>query len=112
MTRILIPLMAFPLVLAACASTPDPEPEPERVVIAPEPVETCKSIDALTRVVIPAKTKVVYSTTVIENHPYEPIEREEKNIVEVSPEIVYYVDATGAQVTDICKAELAASGGH
>lgn len=102
MNRFLIPLFIAPALLTACASTPEPTPEPP-VVIKTEPVQTCSSISELQRVVIPAKTKIVYGTNRIENGPYAPIERQEKHIVEVSPEVVYYVDGTGAQVTDICE---------
>ena len=102
MNRFFIPLLITPTLLVACASTPEPTPEPT-VTIATQPVQTCRSISELQRVVIPAKTKTVYGTSVIENPPYAPIEREEKHIIEVSPEMVYYVDGTGAQVTDICE---------
>lgn len=108
MNRFLMPLFAVSLTLSACASTPEPAPEPT-VTIDTQPVQTCRSISELERVVIPAKTKVVYGTSVIENPPYAPIEREEKHIVEVSPEVVYYVDGTGAQVTDICEEKTSGS---
>lgn len=102
MKRFFIPLLAAPLILVACASTPEPIQE-KPVVVDVQPVNTCRAISELQRVVIPAKTKTVTSVSVIENPPYEPIEREETHTVEISPAIVYYVDSTGAQVTDICE---------
>ncbi len=86
--------------LAACASTP--KPIPEKVTIVTQPVDTCVPMSALRQVVIPAKTKTVYSVNEIDNGPYDPISSKEEHVIEITPEQVYYVDTEGRQVTDIC----------
>lgn len=91
------------ITLAACASTPEPEPEP--VVITAPPVQTCIPVASLTKVVIPAVTKKFIAITEIENPPYEPIQRKEEIVRTITPAQTYYVDETGAQVTDICDAQ-------
>ena len=92
------------LLLIACASTPEPE---ETIVIPPVPIQTCTPISALEKVVIPAETQVFYAITEIENPPYEPIQRKEKQTRIITPEKVIYVDSEGKEVTDVCDPEIA-----
>lgn len=102
-------LLVLPLLmLAACETTPEVEEAP--IVIAPIPVQTCTPIQELERVVIPAKTEKFYAITEIENPPYEPITRREERVKVVEEEKVFYVDATGKEVTDICDDEPAPVG--
>ena len=98
----LIALLFASAILPACATAPDPLPEPEPVAVQPDPVKTCFELAELRRVVVPAVTKTVIAITEIENPPYEPIQRREEQTREVSPEYVYYVDDTGAAVTESC----------
>ena len=93
------------VILPACATAPEPLPEPKPVVIQPEPVKTCVSIADLRRVVVPDVTKKVIAITEIENPPYEPIQRREEQTRVVTPGYTYYVDDTGAEVTDFCENE-------
>lgn len=88
--------------LAACNTVPDPIPEPV-VVEVPEPVQTCAPVSSLQRVVIPAETKIMYAITMIDNPPYEPIERKQKQIRIVKPAEILYVDTNGRQAIDICE---------
>lgn len=101
MTRSFITLTFICALLTACASTPEPVAAP--ITIKPDPVRTCFPLADLKKVVIPAKTKTYTVVSLIENPPYDPIEREETFEREVSPAIIYFVDDTGAQVTDICE---------
>ena len=95
---------AVAVTLAACASTPEPVVEEPVVVVVPEQVDTCTSISALTRVVIPAEVEVFYASTEIANPPYEPINRSEKIERVIKAEEVIYVDSEGRQVLDLCDA--------
>lgn len=90
--------------LAACASTPAPVVEKTAEVAVPQVIDTCTSISALSRVVIPAEVKIFYASTEIANPPYEPITRTEKIERVVKPEEVIYVDSEGRQVLDLCDA--------
>ena len=90
--------------LAACETVPEPEPEPV-IVIPPEPIQTCAPVSALTKVVIPAETKVQYAITMIDNPPYEPIENKVKRTIVVKPAQIIYVDTEGREVLDICDKE-------
>lgn len=102
MTRITLILSAAVLTgLAACKTVPEPIPEPV-VVIPPEPIRTCAVVSALTKVVIPAETKVQYAITMIDNPPYEPIENKVKRTIVVKPAQIIYVDSEGREVIDIC----------
>lgn len=104
MTRITLLLSAAILSgLAACTTVP--EPEPEVIVIPPPPLQTCAPISALTRVVIPAETKVQYAITMIDNPPYEPIENKVKRTIVVKPAQIFYVDNENKEVLDICDKE-------
>ena len=102
MTRI-ISLLSVALMasLTACKTVPEPEPEPV-IVIPPEPIQTCAPVSALTKVVIPAETKVQYAITMIDNPPYEPIENKVKRTIVVNPAQIIYVDTAGREVLDIC----------
>ena len=73
-TALIFSAMAF----TACESTP--EPAPEIVEVTPPVLKTCTEISALTRVEIPAETKTFYAITEIENPPYEPIQRKDKQV--------------------------------
>ncbi len=102
-------LSIFVLVgLSGCKTIPEPVVvEPPVEVIVPEVIDTCTKISALTRVVIPAETKVFYAITEIANPPYEPIQRTEKVVREIKPEEIIYVDSEGKQVLDLCDAPKA-----
>lgn len=103
MTYLKITLIAgLAVTLTACASTPEPEAPP--VEVNAPPVQTCVPLSSLKRVVVPAVVKKFTAITEIENPPYEPIQRKEEITRVVTPEVVYYVDDSGAQVTDICDA--------
>jgi len=90
--------------LSACKTVPEPEPETV-IVIPPEPIQTCAPVSALTKVVIPAETKVQYAITMIDNPPYEPIENKVKRTIVVKPASIIYVDTEGREVLDICDKE-------
>jgi len=90
--------------LSACKTVPEPEPETV-IVIPPEPFQTCAPVSALTKVVIPAETKVQYAITMIDNPPYEPIENKVKRTIVVKPASIIYVDTEGREVLDICDKE-------
>ena len=105
MTRMnLIAALLASAALTACATAPEPEPlpEPKPVEVVTAPVKTCVSLADLRRVVVPEVTKKVIAITEIENPPYEPIQRREEQTRVVTPEYVYYVDDTGAAVTETC----------
>lgn len=103
MTRITLLLSAAVMTgLAACKTVPEPIPEPV-VVIPPEPVRTCAPVSALTKVVVPAETKVQYAITMIDNPPYEPIENKVKRTIVIKPAQVFYVDSENREVLDICE---------
>jgi|GEM_PF-1064678 len=102
MRHIILPvLLGTAFIVSGCQTVPEAEEE-EVVVLAPEVVETCTEMSALTRVVIPAKEEIYYAITMIDNPPYAPIERKEKLTRIVEPEQVFYEDSMGAEVTDIC----------
>ncbi|WP_154813698.1 hypothetical protein [Hellea balneolensis] len=102
MTRITLLLSAALMTsLAACTTVPEPVPEPV-VVIPPEPIQTCAPVSVLTKVTIPAETKVQYAITMIDNPPYEPIENKVKRTIVVKPAQIIYVDTEGREVLDIC----------
>ena len=88
--------------LAACTTVPEPEPEPV-IVIAPEPFLTCAPVSVLTKVIIPAETKVQYTITTFDNPPYEPIESKVKQTIIVKPAQIIYVDSENKEVIDICE---------
>ena len=109
MTRLILLALSTALALSvsACTTTPEPEViEEPVVVVVPEVIDTCTPVSALTRKVIPAKTKVFYATTEIANPPYEPITRTEKIVREIAPEQIFYVDSDGRQVLDLCDAPV------
>jgi hypothetical protein len=106
----------FPvIVLGACASTP----EPEIVEIVPEPiVQGCYPIASLEKVVIPAETKTVYGSTIIESPPEyvtdprtgetieikkSPVEQMQEYTVVTKEEEIIYKTPEGAIITDICE---------
>lgn len=108
----LIPLIA----LGACTTTPELEEVVE--IIAPPIEQTCYPIASLEKVVIPAETKTVYGSTIIES-PSEyytdpetgevvevtkpPIEDVQPYTVVTKEEEIYYQTPEGAVVTDICE---------
>jgi len=96
---ILILVMA--LTLAGCKSTPDPVEEPV-VDINLGPVQTCVPIEVLTKVDVPEVTETYYTIVLIDNPPYEPIERKEEVTHIVEPARIAYVDGEGQEVVDIC----------
>ena len=102
-------LLCTAALLAACNTLPD-EPVAQPVEIEVGEIETCTPMSALTRVVIPAKTEVFYAITMIDNPPYDPIERKERQEREIEPEKTIFVNSEGREVTDICEPEVNPSG--
>ncbi|WP_371395662.1 hypothetical protein [Fretibacter rubidus] len=95
--------------LSACNTVPEVPPAP--VVVEVEPIQTCAPVSSLQRVVVPAETKIMYAITMIDNPPYDPIERKEKQVRIVKPAEILYVDTEGKQVLDICEdVEIGATG--
>ena len=105
------------LIMSACASTP--EPEPEIVEVIPEPiVQGCYPIASLQKVVIPAETRTVYGSTIIES-PSEfitdpqtgetveikkpPVEEVQEYTVVTKEEEIVYQTSEGETITDICE---------
>lgn len=102
--RRLLPLaLISTLGLGACATT---APEIEQIVIAPEPVQTCISLDKLEKRTIPAVTRQQTAITTIDNPPYEPIETRTQRTIIVSPAEVLYVNADGQEALDICEKDI------
>lgn len=102
-THLILPsLLLLALPLNACRTVPDAPPEIV-VVEVPAPIRTCAPVSSLQRMVIPAETKIMYAITQIENPPYDPIERTEKQVRIVKPAQVLYVDTEGREVLDICE---------
>ena len=93
------------IAITACKTST--EPIQEIVQISPPVLKTCTEISALTRVDIPAETKVFYAITEIANPPYEPIQRKEKQVRVVKEAQTIFVDSNGREVTDICETEIA-----
>lgn len=104
------------LVLSACASTPEPV---EIIEVTPDPIQQgCYPIASLEKVMIPAETRTVYGSTIIES-PSEyvtdpqtgetieikkaPVEEvQEYTVVTKEAEIVYRT-SEGETITDICE---------
>ena len=98
------------LVSSGCAVVPEEAPQPvvqaPIIVQAPTP-PSCYEVAALQRVEIPAETKTVVGISLIENPPYEPIQRRtEQKIVTKQAEVYYALidPATGNQreITNLC----------
>ena len=98
-------ILATAVIMTACKTTP--EPVEELVDITPPVLKTCTEISALTRVDIPAETKTFYAITEIENPPYEPIQRKEKQVRTIKEAHTIFVNSEGREVTDICETEIA-----
>jgi len=96
-------ILGAAIALSACRTTPEPEAPP--VVIDPGPVQTCTPISALEKVVIPEETETYTAITMIENPPYDPIERKETLTRVVKEAQIIYVDSEGREVIDICDEE-------
>ena len=97
----MIILSGLILPLSACVST---RPAPQApIVIAPPAIPDCVSIGQLTKVEIPAETKVQYAITSIDNPPYEPIETRVKQVRVVKQAQVHYVDSENRQINNICE---------
>lgn len=93
------------LALSACKTTPEPiEPDPV-IVIEFDPIRNCYPIEMLTKIDIPAVTKTVTAIVLIDNPPYEPIEREEQREVTMEPARTAYVNPEGVEVENICPVE-------
>jgi len=92
------------LALTGCKSTPEPIEEPE-IVINFDPIRNCYPIEMLTKVDVPAVTKTVTAIVLIDNPPYEPIEREELREVVMEPARTAYVNPEGVEVENICPDE-------
>lgn len=104
-TRYMTTLLLAAFILSACETTA--EPVQEVVDITPPVLKTCTEISALTRVVIPEETKTFYAITEIENPPYEPIQRKEKQVRVIKEAQTIFVDSEGREVTDICETTIA-----
>lgn len=104
MTRTLL-LAGLLLPLAACRTM---EPEPEPVFIPPPEVRTCFPREELVAEQVPAETKTYTAITMVDNPPYEPIERKETVTREVRPAYTRYRTETGEIVADdkICNDDL------
>ncbi len=92
------------IALSACKTTP--EPEAETVEIQIDPVLTCTPISMLQKVVIPEETETYTAITMIDNPPYEPIERKETITRVVKEAQIIYVDSNGREVLDVCSDEI------
>lgn len=103
-------------VLTACTTTPEPIEIIE--VKPPEIVQTCVSVNTLTRVVIPAETKSGFYITSIESPPTYRYDAETGKTVEVQTppieskvpytkiiksEQIIYVNSESKEITDICE---------
>jgi hypothetical protein len=104
MRRTLFLSLTSAAILGACTTTPLPEAPP--VIIEPEPIQTCVSISALQKVIIPAETQTRYATTMIDNAPYDPIETTVKQVRVVKPAQIIYIDSNNAEVLDICEKDI------
>lgn len=107
MSKFYIMILGAALTITACKTVPKVEPEPEQIEIVTEPVRTCTPISAVERLVIPAETKTMTVITMIDNPPYDPIERREEVTREIKPAQTVYVDSEGREVLDICQDDLA-----
>ena len=87
--------------VSACTTVPVATPPP--VVIAQQPIQTCQPVSTLVRQVTPAETKTQTAITLIENPPYEPIENRVERTIVVKQAQVFYTDAAGSEVLDICE---------
>ncbi len=87
----------------ACQTT---QPEARTMIVTPESLQTCMSVEGLTKKVIPAETKVQYAITQIENPPYEPIQTKVKQTKVVKPAKVIYVNEQGSEIVDICETNV------
>jgi len=87
--------------LSACLTVPEAPPPP--VVITPQPIQTCQSVNTLTRVEIPAETRTQTAITQIENPPYAPIENSVTRTIVVKQAQVIYTNIEGREVSDICE---------
>ena len=92
-------------VLAGCKSTPEPIEEPTIIEIKFDPIRNCYPIEMLQKIDIPEVTKTVTAIVLIDNPPYEPIEREEERIVQLEPARTAYINPEGVEVTNICPDE-------
>ncbi len=106
MSKKYLMILGVGLALSACQTTPEPEPEPEVIEIVTEPVRTCTPISAVEKVVIPAETETITAITMVDNPPYEPIERREEITRETKPAETIYIDSEGREVLDICQDDL------
>ncbi|NNE57149.1 MAG: hypothetical protein HKN36_03490 [Hellea sp.] len=86
--------------LAACRTTP--EPEAPSVEVETQPVQTCTPISALEKVEVPAETETFTTIVLIDNPPYDPIERREQQVRVVKEAYFIYIDSEGKEVIDIC----------
>jgi len=102
MTKHLILILSTAICLTGCQTTPDTDDGPNTIDITTGPIQTCTPLSALTKVDVPPETKTYYATVLIDNPPYEPIERNEKVERVVKEGYTKYVDAEGNEVIDIC----------
>ena len=99
-TKLLL-ILGTALTLSACSTTPEPIEETE-IEIDIEPVQTCVPLEMLTKVEIPAVTQKRMTIVLIDNPPYDPIEKVEEREVIIEDARTAYVDAEGQEVIDIC----------
>lgn len=88
------------LALSACATKPVEAPAPVEIKL--QPVDFCVPMSQVTAVEVPAETQVFYAITMIENPPYEPIERKEKQTRVVKEAYIILVDESGKEVSNTC----------
>jgi len=110
MSKKYLVILGAALALGACKTIPEPEPEPEVIEIVTEPVRTCTPISAVEKVIIPAETETITAITMVDNPPYDPIERREEITREIKPAETIYVDSEGREVLDVCQDDIAATG--
>jgi len=104
MTRLLLS-SALLLTLGACRTV---QPEPEPVFIPPPVIKTCFDREELILETIPEVTKNVTAIVLIDNPPYEPIERREQQTRVVTPAYTVFKDSSGNIVSNdkICDDDL------
>ena len=101
-------IIATACTLAACRSTPEPV---ETVEVEVPIAQACVPLAQLQAVTIPEETEQYTAITMIDNPPYEPIERRETLTRVVKEAHVIYQNAEGERVEEskICERQAPAS---
>ena len=97
-----LPLIAIVAMVAACRSTPEPI---ETVEIDVPIANACVPLAQLEAVVIPEETETYTAITMVDNPPYEPIERRETLTRVVKESYTVYRNPEGEDVPEsrICE---------